>query len=310
MSVRSGHTSTGRGVEYRETVAPDCAVLLRLANDELGSERPIGVKSAKAAVERHPGSIVARCLLSTILVSAGSKGAAREHLAVIEDMAAKISPIPEDLQKAIEETQNFCAEPQEVIAKSVAEAERLLAEFSTRGKRCIVEIHPRAKQTKILTAIQLQSKLEKIKWMKKCGKPNKRDGSVRRIEDWDDWIGPESEGSDRLNEICMKWYDEIIETLGDKADEALLYARSIEVQVYKRVENAVPYDPDNDVWYAPNAAAALAAFVAKLVALYVFAGCTLPGLLEDIWQWYAEGHWPCSCAYYPEEDQTDVLVVY
>ncbi len=82
--------------------------------------------------------------------------------------------------------------------------------------------------------------------------------------------------------------------------------------VSEAVEKAVPYDPENDVWYGPNAAVALAASSARLVALYVFAGEAIPPLLRDEWNWYVEGHWPCGCAFYPEDvdSDDDELVVY
>lgn len=307
--LRSRHANVS--LSHRPAAIPDeeaCPVLLRLAENQFGPEFTRGVKAAKAALASQPESIVAHCLVVRSLYLSGSN-AVQEKLELLREVASQKSSISEDSKAAIREIEHLCTEPEKIVVETKAEAKRIEAEYLSKGKRFIIEVVPPKANENTMTLEQFEAHLKKVRWMTNCGKPNHRDQSVQRIGTWDDWIGPESEGCERLNDITSIWYEQVIQILGERAEKALGHANKIESRVYDTVKKAVPHKSDDDVWFAPDAAVALSAYTAKLVALYVIAGAPLPDLLADTWQWFAEGHWPCSCAFYPDAADEDVLVV-
>ncbi|MBY0546887.1 MAG: hypothetical protein K2W95_06320 [Candidatus Obscuribacterales bacterium] len=283
-----------------------CPVLLRLAENQFGPEFTRGVKAAKAALATQPGSIVAHCLVVRSLYLSGSN-AVQEKLELLRHVASQTASISEDSKAAIREIEHLCTEPERIVVETKAEAKRIEAEYLSKGKRFIIEVVPPKASENTMTLEQFEAHIKKIRWMTNCGKPNHRDQTVKRIASWDDWVGPESEGCDRLNDIIGIWQEQVIQILGERAEKALGHANKIESRVYDTVKKAVPHKSDDDIWFAPNAAVALSAYSAKLVALYVIAGAPLPDMLADLWQWFAEGHWPCSCAFGSDDD--DILVV-
>lgn len=266
---------------------------MKLVEEKFGNEYTRGIKAAKAVVAQNPSDIVARCLLVRALYVAHSEFAANEQLNVLRELVKNSSELTVEYQCAIREV--------ETLGKWANEP--------------LIDEGPREKEVLAMSPEEFENSLDTIRWMDNLGSPNDRDAFVDRISEWDSWDGPESAGSDRFNDLSMKWQDEILKLIeGRRLEEAEHFASRIAEKVFEAVKKTVPYDPELDVWHGPNAAPELAAFCARTIAYYVFANEPIPPLLRDEWQWYVEGHWPCGCAFYPDDenddDDDDVLVVY
>ncbi len=157
-------------------------------------------------------------------------------------------------------------------------------------------------------------RLDQIPWLDNLGKPHPQDKTVCRILDWDMWLGPEDSAVTLMTEVSVYWQEQLAQAVGDP--EALSrHWDPIESRVLALAQAHVPYEPDQDPWYAPNAAVWSAAWFAALAGcwLWQFGDLSLPWLdkvetqnqwrLDLIWGWFAAGHWPCSFYWTYDTDQ-------
>ncbi len=145
----------------------------------------------------------------------------------------------------------------------------------------------------------------KIQWFSNVGERNQRDTTVKRITDWSEWNGPETE----LNGEFAEW-------LSFRKEQ--IYVKNFEKRqqlkdVFDRTEEFVRkqilkgywlYDPEEDAWHGPTTCVWAASFTFALIGLYVFLECPLPDRLIEEEYWYASGHWPCDYAEEPTYDLT------
>src|SRR6266704_3395612 len=59
---------------------------------------------------------------------------------------------------------------------------------------------------------------------------------------------------------------------------------------------AVPFAGDQDAWHAPTQCVWDAAYWTALVACVLACGWAVPDDLVEVWNWYADGHWPSGFA--------------
>jgi hypothetical protein len=133
-------------------------------------------------------------------------------------------------------------------------------------------------------------RLESIAWFSNVGNDTDQP-YARRIENWDDWEGPESPS---VSELAIR-LQELRDALMSNEDASLreLWDRTSAL-VFNRARDAVPYDDAEDVWYGPNAAVWQATWTASLIALHLQIRREVPRDLKLQWQSYESGHWPCD----------------
>jgi hypothetical protein len=141
-----------------------------------------------------------------------------------------------------------------------------------------------------------RERLSQVPWFSRLGEPHSLDKTVDRISDWDDWGGPESDGSGALGIELGRW-EEALQALPQPGGAALSTLRSsVEDQVYADM----PFGPEEDPWHGPTFASMQGAAVAATIACCLLAGAPIPKNALRQWAWFARGHWPCG---YSEDDE-------
>ena len=145
--------------------------------------------------------------------------------------------------------------------------------------------------------------LEQIPWFKRLGQPAIRDSEIFRIYAWQTWPGAEDPGAIIQAQYHTHWHDDLFQTHTPPPDDPLtqLWNR-IHNTVFARARTTVPYHNEQDAWYGPNAAVWQASFTAALVGCMFAKYGQLPvserpssqWTLQHEWEWFVEGHWPCS----------------
>jgi hypothetical protein len=139
------------------------------------------------------------------------------------------------------------------------------------------------------------AQLEAVPWFSRLGAPTPFDAAVARMHAWDDWPGPEEPAVDQLCTQGQELYDRIMAETDAEGELTALQKRVREV-VIRLASPRVPYVPDQDAWYPPNAAVWQAVFSAGLIALCVKTGHDVPAELREQWCWFVRGHWPAGYA--------------
>jgi hypothetical protein len=130
------------------------------------------------------------------------------------------------------------------------------------------------------------------------------DARVRRIHAWHEWPGPE---------------DPLVMEMGDQ-QQALHDAKEAELDqeqwnealrvVVSVANELVPYEEDQDAWYAPNTAVWCAAWTLALEEAHVAKNVPIPLALSAQLHWYEQGHWPCGLTALGSESSALGYVVY
>lgn len=144
-----------------------------------------------------------------------------------------------------------------------------------------------------------------IKWFSETGKPNARDFFVKRILDWDEWNGPESELNSEFSEWLNNCKENLLEKFPDEKEMLESIWESTEKLVFTQAIECHPlYDSDEDAWHGPTLCVWAAAFTFCLISWHFYLGLELPDRLADEMYWYSSGHWPCDYAQEPVYDMT------
>lgn len=140
------------------------------------------------------------------------------------------------------------------------------------------------------------AQLEAIPWFASIGKPIPAWAGVEQVFSWDKWPGPEDPTVSELHSRQHGLYDEIMARSDQQGNSLSELWAAIQAGVVRLASQRVPYDPNKDTWYEPNAAVWHAAWTAGLVGLCLFTGHDIPLELQEQWKWFADGHWPCTYA--------------
>jgi len=117
-----------------------------------------------------------------------------------------------------------------------------------------------------------------------------------RIHGWAEWDGPEHPANSALNGWLYELYEQILGTAKNRdIDLAPLWENVIK-SLTTIVKDTVPYDENEDAWFAPNAAVWHAAWVGALIFSHKYLDLKLPKILQNQWEWFSRGHWPCAFA--------------
>lgn len=157
--------------------------------------------------------------------------------------------------------------------------------------------------------------LELMPWFRNIGGSISPDKAVERISKWEGWPGPEEPSVAVFHDRLQSLYDEITQAVGEdmqrpfngvvrRYDEFTQDVRQglpglwdrIHTVVLRIASRAVPFDPEQDAWHAPTAAVWQAAVTAGLLGLCLQTGRPVPAELEEQFDWFARGHWPCGYA--------------
>ena len=154
---------------------------------------------------------------------------------------------------------------------------------------------------------QFVASLPMVPWFSRIGDAP---ADVPRIASWDEWPGPEDDFVITVATDQQAIYDTfcvapsrlppVLQSIWDRVHQC----------VFDRATPLVPYDIDEDAWHPPNAAVWDAAWTACLVALHIQTSREVPHPLQDRWEWFLRGHWPCSYYDLPENDQACAYVVF
>jgi hypothetical protein len=154
------------------------------------------------------------------------------------------------------------------------------------------------------------AQLESIPWFSKIGQPIPASCGVKRISWWADWPGPEDDSTDALCYRHQAIYDDIMADAGHERERLVALWDQIHALVHQLAAPMVPYDDQEDVYYAPNVAVLNAAWTAGLIGILLYLKRKIPDDLQEQWRWYTQGHWPCGYAWVDSEDRYGPLVVY
>ena len=139
--------------------------------------------------------------------------------------------------------------------------------------------------------IQFLTELEQIPWFERIGQIPEGEFH-EQIPSWDDWEGPEEPSVAEIHESIQTLYDQITEN-GSNIELTELWER-IHSIVIPLTSSKVPYDDEEDAWYGPNAAVWQAATTAGVVGLCLHTKRPVPDEIQEQWNWFLQGHWPCD----------------
>lgn len=109
-----------------------------------------------------------------------------------------------------------------------------------------------------------------------------------RLRAWDEWPGPEVEGSQTIAMRQQHLHDELVPPDAEQTWQSALHA------AVDHAAALIPYHSDEDVWHAPTAAAWGAAWTFALECIHLSLKLPVPADLRSQITWYERGHWPCS----------------
>ncbi len=142
---------------------------------------------------------------------------------------------------------------------------------------------------KYKTIDEFLSVAKNIEWFSAIGDPISSH-AVERIESWDDWEGPEDPQVEALHSGHGETFDQLVE-----GDDTLKHEfNTIVDEITTIASKYVPYDADEDPWYAPTTAVGQAAWTVALISIYIKKQMDVPKMLVEQWNWFLKGHWPCS----------------
>lgn len=147
-------------------------------------------------------------------------------------------------------------------------------------------------------------------WFECIGKPTPDDGSVNRINTWDEWDGSLNTPTEFLHLDHQALYDELMSAEGLDKQRLTLLWDGVQNIVLEVASQTVPYDPKQDYGHGPTLAVWQAGWTAGLVALCLFCKRPIPEHIKTQWAWYARGHWPSGYATDAAADAHGPLVVF
>lgn len=153
--------------------------------------------------------------------------------------------------------------------------------------------------------------LKAIPWFRNIGRSTAADAGLKRIHRWKDWPGPNDPAVSELSFRQQDLHDAILAKGADNRAEMVVLWDRVHAVVLELAAAVVPYDPKQDSWHAPTMAAWQAAWTAGLVGLFQQSGRPIPTDLQEQWNWFVRGHWPCGYAHKPTDtDRAPPLCVY
>jgi hypothetical protein len=136
------------------------------------------------------------------------------------------------------------------------------------------------------------TQVEHTSWFTQVGTPVRWNNAIHGMSRWEEWPGPGASSTIGLSYWQQALYDEIMSASDEKRGALAELWNTIQSMVLTDAAKAVPYNPNEDAWYAPNAAVWHAAWTAGLVGLHLYLRRSIPKELQEQWNWFAQGHWP------------------
>jgi hypothetical protein len=147
-----------------------------------------------------------------------------------------------------------------------------------------------------LTVEQFRERLSRVPWFSRLGQPHRLDKSVERINDWEEWGGPESEGCAPMGFESGRWNEALL-ALPKPGPTSI---KALWDEVERQAMADMPFDADLDPWDGETCACLQGSHLAAFLACSLMAGASIPPNALRQWAWYARGHWPCG---YSEDDE-------
>jgi hypothetical protein len=134
--------------------------------------------------------------------------------------------------------------------------------------------------------------LERIPWFSRLGNPLSGDCVHKQIHSWEEWPGPEEESVSAVHLRQQALHDNILAESKQLRPSLEELWKRIDAVVIRVAAPSVPFDANEDAWYAPNVAVWHAAWTAGLVGLYEMSKKPMPANLHAQWNCFTAGHWP------------------
>lgn len=134
---------------------------------------------------------------------------------------------------------------------------------------------------------RLKKRVSSIEMFATLGQPT-NDGSITRIMSWDDWDGPEDSNIEKIALTQQELHDNLI-----SSDEEKEWSDALDL-IAESLSGLVPYDPEEDAYYAPNMAVWFAAWTFALEEAYLSKNLAVPRFILAQIYWYEKGRWPCA----------------
>jgi hypothetical protein len=154
------------------------------------------------------------------------------------------------------------------------------------------------------------AELASIPWFENVGKPVPSGSGVKCISTWEEWPGPEDPPTGQLFDRQQLLHDSIMSLAGNRREALAALWDRIANAVRNLAAPHVPYDPEQDSWHGPTMAVWHAGWTAGLIALCRETGRPVPPELQELWQWFVRGHWPCGFTCLVDEDESGPLLVF
>jgi hypothetical protein len=146
-----------------------------------------------------------------------------------------------------------------------------------------------------MTLATFRERLSQVPWFSRLGERHALDQTVDRIKNWDDWGGPESDGTAPLAPELQRIEEVLYALPGPGRAEIESLRDSVEEQAF----TAMPFGPLTDPWDGETYASLHGACVAATIAHCLRLAAPIPRNVLRQWAWFARGHWPCG---YSEDD--------
>lgn len=151
------------------------------------------------------------------------------------------------------------------------------------------------------------AELSGIPWFKSVGKPI--DQPLHRISSWDEWPGPSSKPTEAVHLRQQAFYDKL--RANASSPEGFDYVwESVQSHVFELVSRALSDPLEDDAWDPVTTAGWHATWTAALVAVFRFAETPVPQEIQEQWQWFQKGHWPCGYTSGDEFEEPKGLIIY
>jgi hypothetical protein len=149
--------------------------------------------------------------------------------------------------------------------------------------------------------------LQSIPWFAHIGEPIENT-ALPHMQAWEDWGNPQDSKIAIIHLRQQDLYDAILQDHAPQSTELAAAFDQVVKMVCKLVIKIVPYNKQEDSYYAPNTACYHAGWTAGLVYLCQLTDRELPSDIASQWRWFREGRWPAAFTGVDDDDEPANLV--
>jgi len=172
------------------------------------------------------------------------------------------------------------------------------------NQRCLI-LEPEAPRYELPD--EFSQLIQSIPWFAHIGEPI-QGTALSHMQAWEDWGNPEDSKIAIIHLRQQDLYDAILQDHAAQSAELAAAFDQVVKMVCKLVIKIIPYNKQEDSYYAPNVACYHAGWTAGLVYLCQLTDRELPSDIASQWRWFREGHWPAAFTDVDVDDEPVSLV--